>query len=83
MKNDELVRKKSGEYWSKVTREAGTEARKSQGHSKVIHEFLVKKIHPNGSASSPIIALFQRYKELYGINKFDHAVSIGCGNASR
>ena len=49
----------------------------------MIHEFLVKKIHPNGSASSPIIALFQRYKELYGINKFDHAVSIGCGNASR
>jgi SAM-dependent methyltransferase len=83
MKNDELVRKKSGEYWSKVTKKARTETRKSWGHSKVIHEFLVKKILPNGSAGSPIIALFQRYKELYGTVKFDHAISIGCGNASR
>jgi SAM-dependent methyltransferase len=83
MKNDELILKKSGEYWSKVTKEAKTATRKSWGHSKVIHEFLVKKILPGGTASSPIIALFLRYEALYGKNKFNHGVSIGCGNASR
>ena len=83
MKNDQLVLKKSGEYWSKVTREAKTATRKSWGHSKLIHEFLISKIHPDGTASSPIIALFQRYKALYGENKFKHGISIGCGNANR
>lgn len=73
--------KKSGEYWSKITRDGTAAGKVSWGNSTSIQRWKSQRICGRPS-DPPFKALFRRCEEKFGAKQFGRAVSVGCGNGA-